>query len=273
MSAKDAQISNVSYPEASWRERTRSWGMDSMRTVIRGPFRAPVWGPCTFAHAAVPALRYQLWACPEGWWAAQGQITEITHPSPAQRCCFLTPDSHCSDRQLMEPHKNAGLWLIVTFIPVALLGRSSALSLSFLPHVTALLLFKHGSVFNLISLFLFSFDKGKEIFSNRLKTRPLTQDQVQWAIRGNRILMANAKLWESQENKSHWRKNNLCFKSIKRKWDVEKSSGLKSHCKRGCDRAWAKSQGELGVKSQWAFCAGAEVWKCLHMYIIQCTMW
>lgn len=201
------------------------------------------------------------------------QRLHIPPPSPAQRCCFLTPDSHCSDRQLMEPHKNAGLWLIVTFIPVALLGRSSALSLSFLPHVTALLLFKHGSVFNLISLFLFSFDKGKEIFSNRLKTRPLTQDQVQWAIRGNRILMANAKLWESQENKSHWRKNNLCFKSIKRKWDVEKSSGLKSHCKRGCDRAWAKSQGELGGKSQWAFCAGAEVWKCLYMYIIQCTMW
>lgn len=85
---------------------------------------------------------------------------------------------------------------ILAFIPAALLGRSSALSLSFLPHVTALLLFKHGSLFNLISLFLFSFDKGKEIFSNRLKTRPLTQDQVQWAIRGNRILMANAKLWE-----------------------------------------------------------------------------
>lgn len=74
---------------------------------------------------------------------------------------------------------------ILPFIPAAaplhseVLGRSSALSLSFLPHVTTLLLFKHTFVFNLISSFLFSFDKEKEIFSNRLKTRPLTQDQVQ----------------------------------------------------------------------------------------------
>lgn len=77
---------------------------------------------------------------------------------------------------------------ILAFIPATVplhtevLHRSSALSLSFLPHVTTLLLFKHGFVFNLISLFLFSFDKEKEIFSNQFKTRPLTQDQVQWAI-------------------------------------------------------------------------------------------
>ena len=74
---------------------------------------------------------------------------------------------------------------ILACIPVTVplhaevLGRSSPLSLSFLPHVTTLLLVKHSFVFNLISLVLFSYDKEKEIFSNRFKTRPLTQDQVQ----------------------------------------------------------------------------------------------
>lgn len=117
-----------------------SSGMDNMSTVIRGPFEPPVCGSCLCSQSTL---------CPQCIEVSPLSLQRgvvITHPlppSPLQRCCFPTPGTHFSDRKLVEPHKNAGWWL--TFcIPAALLGRSSALSSSFLPHVTALLLFKRS---------------------------------------------------------------------------------------------------------------------------------
>lgn len=82
------------------------------------------------------------------------------------------------------------------------MASCQALSLDFLACVTIFMLFKHSFVSNLISLFLFSLNNEKEIFSKRLKLAYYwTKKENSLSYQGvNKRADTKAKSYKSREH-------------------------------------------------------------------------